>query len=101
MTPALSLDLLPRSLIVLGGGCVASELGQFFSRLDVATTMIVRASHLLSSEDRDIGQTLTSAFINEGITIENGANVSHVERKGKSKGRVFHKKRQKPFGGCA
>ncbi|MBV8150854.1 MAG: FAD-dependent oxidoreductase, partial [Candidatus Eremiobacteraeota bacterium] len=56
---ALDLDRPPRSLLVLGGGYVAVELGQFFSRIGIPTTMIIRAKHLLSTADTDVGETLT------------------------------------------
>jgi len=76
---ALEIVTLPSSLIVLGGGYVATELGQFFARLGVRTTMLIRAKHLLSHEDRDVGESLTDSFRNEGITVETGAQLSRVE----------------------
>ena len=76
---ALEIGALPKSLIVLGGGYVACELGQFFARLGVRTTVLIRAQHLLSHEDRDVGGALTDYFRNEHIVIETGARLSHVE----------------------
>lgn len=75
---ALDLTAPPKSLIVLGGGYVGSELGQFFHRVGVPTTMIIRAQHLLSGEDHDIGTGLTEYFREEGIRIETGARVERV-----------------------
>ena len=76
---ALDLEALPKSLIVLGGGYVASELGQYFSRLGVTTTMVIRAKHLLSGEDDDVGDALTGYFRDEGIDVRSGAQVTRVE----------------------
>ncbi|MBC5811434.1 MAG: dihydrolipoyl dehydrogenase [Candidatus Eremiobacteraeota bacterium] len=81
----LDLELLPKSAIVLGGGYVACELGQFLSRVGVKTTMLIRAKHLLSGEDQDVGEALTLYFRNEGIPVETGSLLSHVERRGKNK----------------
>ncbi len=86
---ALSLEHRPASLIVLGGGYVAAELGQFYARLDVPTTFVLRAPHLLSTEDDDVGDALTASLRDEGIAIETCAQVDRVERNGARK-RVFY-----------
>ncbi|HTV72278.1 MAG TPA: FAD-dependent oxidoreductase [Candidatus Acidoferrales bacterium] len=82
---ALVVERLPSSLIVLGGGYVATELGQFFARLDVPTTMLIRSPRLLSSEDDDIGDALTLYFRTEGITVQSGVQLLRVERDGEEK----------------
>lgn len=75
---ALDLEQPPKSLIVLGGGYVGAELGQFFHRAGVPVTMLLRSGHLLSGEDHDIGLGLTEYFRAEGIRIETGARVERV-----------------------
>ena len=75
---ALDLEAAPKSLVVLGGGYVGSELGQFFHRAGVATTMLIRSGHLLTGEDHDIGIGLTEYFREEGIRVETGARVERV-----------------------
>ncbi len=75
---ALDLEAPPASLVVLGGGYVGSELGQFFHRAGVPTTILIRAPHLLSSEDHDLGVGLTEYFREEGLRVETGARVEHV-----------------------
>ncbi len=81
----------PDSLIVLGGGYVAVELGQFFSRVGVATTFLIRSPHLLSQTDADVGNALTGYLRDEGIRIVAEALVQRVERVGARK-RVVYKK---------
>ena len=73
---ALDLAEKPKSLIVLGGGYVASELGQFYARIGVPVTMVMRAPHVLSSEDDDVGDALTEYLREEGIRIEVRAHLS-------------------------
>jgi pyruvate/2-oxoglutarate dehydrogenase complex dihydrolipoamide dehydrogenase (E3) component len=70
---------LPESIVVLGGGYVGSELGQFLARMGVRTTFLIRAGHLLSTEDKDIGDAVTSYFRLEGIDVRSGVTLSHVE----------------------
>jgi pyruvate/2-oxoglutarate dehydrogenase complex dihydrolipoamide dehydrogenase (E3) component len=75
---ALDLEAPPKSLIVLGGGYVGSELGQFFHRAGVPVTIVLRSKHLLSGEDHDVGTGLTEYFREEGIRVETGAQVHRV-----------------------
>lgn len=77
---ALDLEEPPQSLIVLGGGYVAVELGQFYSRVGVPTSMIFRAPHVLSGADDDIGNALTGYLRDEGINVIANARVARVER---------------------
>ena len=86
---ALEIDHLPRSLIVLGGGYVASELGQFFARLGVETTFLIRGQRLLSGEDEDVGSSLTTCFRDEGIRIEDGVTLLRAERRPGGKAMIF------------
>jgi pyruvate/2-oxoglutarate dehydrogenase complex dihydrolipoamide dehydrogenase (E3) component len=82
---ALELAVLPKSMVVLGGGYVAAELGQYFARLGVDVTMIIRARHLFSGEDKDVGDAITLYFRSEGIKVETSAQLSRVERRGAKK----------------
>jgi pyruvate/2-oxoglutarate dehydrogenase complex dihydrolipoamide dehydrogenase (E3) component len=75
---ALDLEAPPKSLVVLGGGYVCSELGQFFHRAGVPTAFVLRAGHLLSGEDHDVGTGLTEYLREEGIRIETSAQVQRV-----------------------
>src|SRR5581483_2667020 len=82
---ALELHELPKSLIVLGGGYVACELGQFFARMGVKTTIVLRSPHLLSGEDHDIGEALTECFRGEGIEVHTGTQIVRASKRGKTK----------------
>ena len=75
---ALDLKVLPKSLIVLGGGYVGAELGQFFARMGVKTTIVLRSPHLLSGTDHDIGEALTEYYREEGIEVHTDTLISRV-----------------------
>ncbi len=68
---------LPGSLVVLGGGYVAVELAQMFSRLGSHVTIVAR-SGLLSGYEPDLGRTLAEVFAGEGIEVVAGARADHV-----------------------
>jgi mercuric reductase len=67
----------PESLVVLGGGYVAVELAQLFSRLGSRVTMIAR-SGLLSGYEPELGRTLGEVFAAEGIDVLAAARVERV-----------------------
>lgn len=66
---AMSLERLPASMILMGGGVIALELGQFYARLGVQVTMILRGPHILSREDADVQEVLEAALKEDGITL--------------------------------
>lgn len=81
----LELERIPASVIVLGGGYTACELGQFLARMGARTTMVIRSGHPLSHFDEDVGATLTDAFAEEGIEVVSHAKVVSVARRGNEK----------------
>lgn len=80
----LELERIPKSVIVLGGGYTACELGQFLARMGARTTIVVRSA-LLSHSDEDVSETVTQAFVEEGIEVVGGARLLRVERRGAEK----------------
>lgn len=74
----LDLRTQPESLIVLGGGAVALEFGQFFARLGTKVTILQRGCTLLSGMDEDVGRALEAALIDEGIDVVTGAQLLRV-----------------------
>ncbi|MEB3198026.1 MAG: dihydrolipoyl dehydrogenase [Candidatus Sericytochromatia bacterium] len=76
----LALERPPRSLIVMGGGVIALELGQFMARLGVETTLAVRAERVLASEDGDVSAEVARCMLNEGIRLETRLQFHRVTR---------------------
>ena len=82
---ALSLQKLPKSMIVLGGGAIACELAQFFARFDVKVTQIQRSPHVLKEFDDDAGAVIETVFRREGIKLFTDTKLLNARRKGKRK----------------
>jgi pyruvate/2-oxoglutarate dehydrogenase complex dihydrolipoamide dehydrogenase (E3) component len=81
----LELESIPKSVVVLGGGYTACELGQFLSRMGARTTILIRSGHLLTPSDDDVGDALTEYFREEGIEVIAQATLVGAERRGAEK----------------
>lgn len=77
----LSLEALPKSMIIVGGGVIGCEIGQIASRLGVEVTIIEAMKHLLPEEDADTGKLLARALKREGIRVLTGKAVESVEKR--------------------
>ncbi len=81
----LELERIPESVVVLGGGYTACELGQFLARMGARTTMLIRSGHLLTASDDDIGDALTGYFSEEGIDVRTHVKLLEARRDGTHK----------------
>lgn len=70
-----SLDELPETLVVLGGGAIAVEMAQAFQRLGSRVTMVQRSGQLLSGEDPDMAQMVRESLEADGVTVVTGARA--------------------------
>ena len=75
----LEIERIPESVVVLGGGYTACELGQFLSRMGARVTMLIRSGHLLTEQDDDIGDALTRYYRDEGIRVVDRTTLNRVE----------------------
>lgn len=83
-TALLDVTEVPDSLIIVGGGAIGLEMGDFFSRLGTAITIVEGLDRLAPTEDPEIGQTLGKLLKREGWAIHTGrrvASLSTVEGK--------------------
>lgn len=68
-------DVLPEEFCVIGGGPIACEMAQAFSRLGSKVTIVNRGNRLMSKEKEEISLTLQECFEKEGIAVFNQATV--------------------------
>jgi len=79
-TSALALTTLPRSLVVIGSGYVALELGQLFHHLGSTVTLMQRSPRILKSYDPEISDAVAGALTEQGLTFVTGARFDRVDR---------------------
>lgn len=70
----------PRSLLILGGGYIALELGQMFARFGTEVTLVTRGQRILSGYEPEIAEALSEILQEDGLRIITGAQVHNVER---------------------
>ena len=73
-----SLQTLPKSMIILGGGPVGVEMAQAYSRLGTAVTIIELAPRLLPRMDQDSSAILADVLSSEGVDLEFNQEVVSV-----------------------
>lgn len=72
---ALSLEQAPKSLIIVGGGVIGCELGQFFAKAGTKVTIVEAMPQILPSEDKDVSSVLARAFRKNKIAVSTGQKV--------------------------
>jgi pyruvate/2-oxoglutarate dehydrogenase complex dihydrolipoamide dehydrogenase (E3) component len=79
---AVATSEIPESLIVMGGGPVASEFAQVFARFGADVTMVVR-SRLLARDEPEASTLLADVFRTEGIAVRSGVEATKVGHDGR------------------
>ena len=77
---AFHLPVLPKSIVIVGGGYIALEFAGIFNGLGVATTVVYRGEKILRGFDEDLRDDLTAALRKRGITIATGATPEKIEK---------------------
>ncbi len=81
-TEALKLDVLPKHLIVIGGGVIGLELGSVYKRLGSKVSVVEYADSCIASMDADLGKELQKILTKDGVSFHLGHGVTSVTRKG-------------------
>jgi pyruvate/2-oxoglutarate dehydrogenase complex dihydrolipoamide dehydrogenase (E3) component len=75
---ATTLKELPASIVILGGGPVGVEMGQFFCRFGVKVTLVQGADRLVNREDPKVGELILDVLREEGVDVRLGTRAEHV-----------------------
>lgn len=76
---ALSLEQLPRSMVIIGGGFIAMEFSHIFAAFGVEVTIVEMVDRLLANHDQDISATIAELARKRGIALHLGARVRRIE----------------------
>ncbi len=69
---------LPSHLVVIGGGYIGLEMGQFYRRMGSRVTVVQSDAQLLPREDKDVAEALQTLLEKEGIRFLLNARAKRV-----------------------
>lgn len=75
---ALTLDWVPKSAIILGGGVIGSEFASVWKSFGADVTIIEALPHLVPNEDEALSKAFERAFRKRGINFNLGVRFSGV-----------------------
>ncbi len=81
----LSLEDLPKSLIVIGGGVVGSEFASIFNILGTKVTIVEIMPGILINEDKQVSELIRDIFKKRNIDIYLDSSVSEIKASDKVK----------------
>ena len=79
-TGALSLNQVPKRLVVVGAGVIGLELGSVWSRLGAKVSFIEFLDHILPGMDREIGKQAQRVFKKQGLEFSLSTKVTEAEK---------------------
>lgn len=80
-----SLDRLPESMITVGGGPIAIEMAQAFSRLGTKVTVIQRGGQILVNDDKDMADRIMQVLHAAGVDFSLNSSPLAVRNLGAEK----------------
>ena len=92
-TGALSLDKIPRKMVVIGAGVIGLELGSVYARLGTEVTVVEFLDAITPGMDAEVQKTFQRILKKQGMNFIMGAAVQGVERL-KTKTKVSYRRRR-------
>lgn len=77
----LSMDVLPESMVIVGGGVIGVEIANILSAFDVKVTIIELMPRILPRADEEISDLLKEKLTAKGVEIINGAKILSIKKK--------------------
>lgn len=79
---ALAISVLPRQVLIVGGGVIGVEFAQIFSDFRVPVTVVEKLQRLVAEEDAETTAVLQRCLARNGVDIVTGGTVQAIRRKG-------------------
>jgi len=77
---ALSLQAVPKKLVLIGAGVIGLEMGSVWSRLGSEVTVVEYLDRILPGADSEIAKEAQRTFKKQGLTFKLGHKVTGVEK---------------------
>jgi len=80
-TGALSLNKVPKKLVIIGGGYIGLEMGSVWSRLGAEVTVIEYLDYITPGMDREVSNEFQKILNKQGIKFKLNSKVNSVKNK--------------------
>ena len=77
---ALSLEALPASMIIIGGGSIGLEFAQLFTRFGVHVMVLESGPQVAMAEEPEIGEALVQYLEAEKVRVCRNVMITHVDK---------------------
>jgi dihydrolipoamide dehydrogenase len=78
-TQFLDMKSLPKSVVIIGGGVIGVEFGQFLNAMGTKVTLIELTPGLLPGSDRQIAALLEKMLVRSGIEVATSAAAKRID----------------------
>ncbi len=78
-TEALTLEVVPKSLLILGAGAVGVEFASIYARFGSVVTLVEMLPRVLPIEDEEVSAEMQKALKKRGIDVRVGTKVEDVK----------------------
>lgn len=83
------LDVLPRSIVILGGDSYACAIAQVVNFLGVHTSLITDSAHVLPNVDVEIARILQAQLESEGVEVYTSTKITAVSKIEHSRSKIW------------
>lgn len=88
---ALSLERIPESMIIIGGGVIGSEFANIYANIGTKVTIVEMLPRIVANMDPEITDCLETALIDQGVAIYKSTRVEEISKKDGQYGVKIHK----------
>jgi pyruvate/2-oxoglutarate dehydrogenase complex dihydrolipoamide dehydrogenase (E3) component len=80
-TTILDLEHIPKHLLIIGGNYIGLEFGQMFRRFGSRVTVLEKTERIVSREDEDVSEELTTLLAEEDVNIRTNTVATAFKKK--------------------
>ena len=77
-----NLEVMPKSILIVGGGYIASEFAGILNGLGVKVTQFYRGAQILRGFDGEARGLIADGMIEKGVNLHLGTNIVEMRREG-------------------
>ncbi len=79
---AMTLPVMPKSMVVVGSGAIGSEFAYFYNSIGVQVTLVEFLPNVVPVEDEEVSKQLERSFKKAGMKVMTSSTVETVEIRG-------------------